>query len=164
MPRQLLLVLALTVAPGCGALASSPGWAGGGLAVSGPLRTANEEALETAERAKVASQPQQVSARHVLVMHQGSRAKPENVVRTREEARARAQECLRKLREGADFAKMVEQYSDEPGAAERGGDLGAFGREVMVKAFTDAAFNLRVNEISEVIETPYGFHVIQRTK
>lgn len=162
--RWLVLLVCLAGLPACGALASSPGWAGGGLAVSGPLRVANEEALATAERAKLASQPQQVTARHVLVMHQASRAKPESVVRTRDEARARAQECLRKLREGADFTKLVEQYSDEPGAAERGGDLGSFGRDVMVQAFTDAAFALKVGEISEVIETPYGFHVIQRTK
>jgi parvulin-like peptidyl-prolyl isomerase len=149
---------------GCGALASSPSWAGGGLAVSGPLRVADEEAKERSESQKLASQPKEISARHVLVMHAGSRAKPESVTRTREEAKTRAQECLQKLRAGGEFAELVREYSDEPGAAERGGDLGSFGREVMVQSFTNAAFDLKVNEVSEVVETPYGFHVIQRTK
>jgi peptidyl-prolyl cis-trans isomerase NIMA-interacting 1 len=164
MRKSLLaLVVAVPVA-GCGALATSPSWVGGGLAVTGPVRVENEEAVERADRAKLASQPQQVGARHVLVMHASSRAKPDNVTRTRQQALDRAQECLRKARAGVDFSELVAKYSDEPGAAERGGDLGLFKRDAMVQAFSDAAFALKVGEISEVVETPYGFHVIQRTQ
>ena len=159
----LALVLAVPLT-GCGALATSPPWVGGGLAVTGPVRVESEEAVERADRVKLASQPQQVGARHVLVMHAASRAKPDNVTRTRQQALERAQECLRKARAGADFSALVAQYSDEPGAAERGGDLGLFKRDAMVQAFSEAAFALKVGEISEVIETPYGFHVIQRTQ
>jgi parvulin-like peptidyl-prolyl isomerase len=59
---------------------------------------------------------------------------------------------------------MVKEYTDEPGGAERGGDLGVFDRGLMVKPFADAAFALKVGEVSEVVETKYGFHVIKRTE
>jgi NIMA-interacting peptidyl-prolyl cis-trans isomerase 1 len=161
---ELPIVLSTLLLAGCGALATSPPWIGGGLAVTGPLRVESEEAVERADRAKIASQPQQIGARHVLVMHVASRAKPENMTRTRAEALERAKECLRKLRAGADFADLVGQYSDEPGANERGGDLGVFRRDSMVQSFSDAAFALKIGEVSEVVETPYGFHIIQRTQ
>lgn len=105
-----------------------------------------------------------VGARHILVMHQGSQSRPPHVVRTRDEALARAREVLEKLKAGGDFAALVDTYSDEPGAAERGGDLGVFPRNAMVKPFSDAAFKLNVGELSDVVETRYGFHVIKRTK
>ena len=59
---------------------------------------------------------------------------------------------------------MVKQYTDEPGGAERSGDLGTFERGTMVKPFADAAFGLKVGEVSEVVETKYGFHIIRRTE
>ena len=97
-------------------------------------------------------------------MHDDSAAKPEGVRRTREEAKKRAQEALLKIRGGADFIETVKQYTDEPGGAERGGDLGVFDRALMVKPFADAAFALKIGEVSEVVETKYGFHVIKRTE
>ncbi|HHH31545.1 MAG TPA: peptidylprolyl isomerase [Polyangiaceae bacterium] len=156
--------LALLLCGGCGSLATTPSWVGGGMAVIGPLEREREEAEAEEERVRMASEPDEIGARHILVMHAGSQAKPEEVSRTKEEARARAAEALRKIREGADFTEMVRQYSDEPGAAERGGDLGMFRREVMVKNFSDAAFGLKVGEVSEVVETAYGFHIIKRTR
>jgi parvulin-like peptidyl-prolyl isomerase len=148
----------------CTTLATSPDWVGGGLAVSAPLREAAEDAEAKREREIVASQPTQVGARHILIMHNGSRQKPDSVNRTREEAQKRAQEVLLKIRGGADFNKMVVEYTDEPGGAKREGNLGMFERAQMVKPFSDAAFSLKVGEVSEVIETPYGFHVIKRTE
>jgi parvulin-like peptidyl-prolyl isomerase len=149
---------------GCGPLATSPAWVGGGLAVTQPIREAEEEARVDAEAEALAKQPKEIGARHVLVMHAESQRKPEGVDRTRAEARKRAEECLLKLRSGADFGAMVKEYSDEPGAAERGGDLGVFERNSMVKGFADAAFSLRVGEVSEIVETPFGFHIIKRTE
>lgn len=146
----------------CGAIATTPSWTGGGMASTGPIRVAHREAAEARDRTAVATQAEEIRARHILVMHDGSKAKPEAVQRTREQALARAKECLQKLRAGGDFAELVAEYSDEPGAAERDGDLGMFRRDVMIKAFSDAAFELEVREISEVVETPYGFHIIQR--
>jgi parvulin-like peptidyl-prolyl isomerase len=116
------------------------------------------------EMERQAREPDSIRARHVLVMHKESKAKPEDVTRTKEQALARAKQCLLELRGGADFGAMVSKYSDEPGASERGGDLGVFKRETMVKGFSDAAFELKVGEISEVVQTDYGYHVIKRTE
>jgi parvulin-like peptidyl-prolyl isomerase len=149
---------------GCTALATTPRWVGGGLSVEAPARIAAEEAKEERDRRILASQPKQVGARHLLVMHAESIQKPDSVTRTREEAQRRAQEALLKIRGGAPFEEVVKEYTDEPGGAERNGDLGVFDRATMVKPFADAAFALKVGEVSEVVETKYGFHVIKRTE
>lgn len=149
---------------GCGPLATSPSWAGGSLAVNQPIRQAEEDAATQREIERVAREPKEIGAKHILVMHKDSQRKPDDVTRTREEAKARAEEALRKIRAGADFDAMVSEYSDEPGAGARHGDLGVFERNSMVKNFADAAFALELGEISGIVETPYGFHIIKRTQ
>ncbi len=109
-------------------------------------------------------EPKQVRAQHLLVMHRDSRNGSAAIQRTRAEAKARAEEARAKAREGGDFEQLVRTYSDEPGAAERAGDLGRFSRRMMVKPFSDAAFKLKVGETSDVIETEFGYHVIRRTE
>lgn len=161
--RAAVVTLA-TACSACGALATTPDWAGGGLAVTGPVQLADREAAEAAERERMLNEPDKVGARHVLVQHVDSRRRSENVTRTRAEARSRAQEALEKLRAGAAFATIVTEYTDEPDGAERDGDIGMFPRGVMHENFTDATFALKVGQISEVVETPFGFHIIQRTQ
>ncbi len=145
-------------------MATSPEWTGGGLATLAPARAAQEEAASAAEAERIAKQPKEVGAKHILVMHNKAKQHPENITRSREEALKRATECLRRVRAGEDWNALVKQYSDEPGADERHGDIGVFPRGQMVKSFSDAAFQLRVGQISEVVETPYGFHIIARTQ
>ncbi len=111
-----------------------------------------------------ARRPREIVARHILVMHRDVPDAPESASRSRAEARARAEEVLRRLRAGERFEDLAREFSDEPGAGERGGSLGRFGRGRMVRDFEDAAFALDVGQLSEVIETRFGFHVIQRTE
>lgn len=107
--------------------------------------------------------PSQIWARHILISFVGARRMPEGVERTREEADALVAELLATLAEDpSQFEQLAGEYSDEPGAVERGGDLGPFGRGSMVAAFERAAFVLEVNQISAKVETPFGYHIIQR--
>jgi FKBP-type peptidyl-prolyl cis-trans isomerase (trigger factor) len=109
-----------------------------------------------------ADHPRLITARHILIQYMGARSVEPSVLRTREQARAVAEEVLQRVRAGDDFARLAVEYSDEPGAGPRGGALGRFGKGKFVPEFDAAAFNLKPGEISGIVETPFGFHIIQR--
>lgn len=113
---------------------------------------------------ELASQPTEISARHLLVSYKGGLRASPGIGRSKGEALARAEQAHQRAVAGEDFVALVKEYSDEPGAAERGGDLGKFDRQSMVPAFANAAFALKVGEVSAVVETQFGFHVILRTE
>ncbi|MEO8434548.1 MAG: peptidylprolyl isomerase [Pyrinomonadaceae bacterium] len=77
------------------------------------------------------------------------------------QARGKAEDLLKRARAGEDFAGLAQQYSSDPGSKDKGGDLDWFGREKMVKPFSEAAFALKPGEISDVVESPFGFHIIK---
>ena len=105
-----------------------------------------------------------VGASHVLIQYKGSMRAAPTITRSKEEAKKLAGEVLAKAKKGQDFAALAKQYSDEPGAKDRAGALGKFAKGMMVKPFADAAFALKPGEISGIVETDFGFHVIKRTE
>lgn len=108
--------------------------------------------------------PTQIGARHILIQWQGAQRADASVTRTQEEARALALQIASSARDEAnDWNELHAEYSDE-GNGPAGGDLGLFERGRMVPAFERAAFALDVGEISDPVESPFGYHVIQRTQ
>ena len=125
---------------------------------------AKAEQAAAASAAEQAAEPSDIVARHLLVSYQGALRASTSVTRSKAEAQARATEAWKRAKAGEDFEALVKEYSDEPGAADRGGSLGHFGHGMMVPAFERVAFKLKPGEISDVVETQFGFHVIQRTE
>lgn len=101
-----------------------------------------------------------VEASHILVMYKG--AQSAGASRTKEEALERIQMVAAELVNGLDFADLAAEYSECP-SAQDGGSLGAFGRGDMVPEFDEAVFDLEVGDSSGVVETAFGYHLIQRT-
>ncbi|HTJ81548.1 MAG TPA: peptidylprolyl isomerase [Polyangiaceae bacterium] len=101
-----------------------------------------------------------VRASHILLMYQGSDRS--RATRSKADAQTQIQGLLTEVQGGADFAALAQQHSDCPSSA-KGGDLGSFGKGQMVKAFEDAAFGMQVGQVSGVIETQFGYHIVKRT-
>jgi peptidyl-prolyl cis-trans isomerase D len=102
------------------------------------------------------SYPERVRARHILIS-----VIPGASAADRAEAKAKAEQILAQLKKGADFAKLADKYSDDTGTNSRGGDLGYFSRGQMVKPFEDAAFSLKPGQLSGVVATRFGYHIIE---
>lgn len=100
-------------------------------------------------------QPEQVKARHILVKVDGKSSETEKI-----EAREEIKKIQQKLQNGEDFASLAKEFSQGPSSV-NGGDLGFFRRGQMVKPFEDAAFALKPNEISDIVETQFGYHLIK---
>lgn len=104
-----------------------------------------------------------VAAQHILIRYSGARGAPDTLRRTRVEALERAERVLAEVRNPAtSFPVAAATYSDDDMTYSKGGYLGVFLRGQMDPAFETAAFALQVGEISSIVETPYGFHVIRR--
>ena len=103
-----------------------------------------------------------VKAKHILIRVKGApmpgaEGKPEL---TEEQALAKAQDVVKRLKAGGDFAAIAKTDSDDTGSAGQGGDLGEFHRGMMVPPFEEAAFAQKVGEISDPVKSPFGYHVI----
>jgi peptidyl-prolyl cis-trans isomerase D len=98
-------------------------------------------------------------ASHILIKVRRSLEAEEG--RPEPEARAAADELLARIRAGADFAQLARGSSEDLGSAPNGGDLGCFGPGRMLEAFDDAVFGMEVGSVSDVVQTPHGFHVIK---
>jgi peptidyl-prolyl cis-trans isomerase C len=96
------------------------------------------------EQVKLLKPEQELKARHILV-----------------DTEEKAKEIYEKIAHGADFAQMAKEYSNDPGTKDEGGSLGYFSRGQMVPQFEDAAFKLTGNDVSQPVQTQFGWHLIQ---
>lgn len=97
-----------------------------------------------------------VKARHILFRTESDAG--EDAI---EQARNKAWDVLKEARAGKDFSELAKKYSDDVGSREKGGDLGFFTKDRMVRPFSNAAFAMKIGEISEPIQTPFGWHIIK---
>ena len=155
-------VVAASLVLSCGGAAKGPSAPAASGDAAGPAERCLAGADAKHDRSP--SEPSRITAKHILVRYAGAKHAPDSVTRTREQACLRAQEALDHLKQGTDFAEVVKQYSDEAGADTREGSLGAIERTDVAPSFADAAFELKMREVSDVVETPFGFHVILRVE
>src|SRR5690606_32177756 len=105
-------------------------------------------------------QAEERKASHILISVSAAAAEEE-----KKQALEKAEDMLEQVRQEPErFAALAEEYSDDPGSASQGGDLGFFGRGVMVKAFEEAIFDMQPGEIRGPVETDFGYHIIQLTE
>lgn len=126
--------------------------------VAAKVAAASEEELKRKyeERKKEFEQPEKVRARHILIKVE--RDAPEDEIK---KAREKADGILKKITAGENFAKLAEENSDDPGSKKQGGDLGFFARDMMAVEFEDAAFALKPAQVSDIVQTDFGFHIIK---
>lgn len=117
------------------------------------IQVGDEAARQHYEANKARYQtPEQRSASHILVKAEADKAA----------ARAKAEKLLAQVKATpGKFAELARQNSDDPGSAAQGGSLGSFTRDTMVKPFADAVFGMKVGEVSGLVETEFGYHIIR---
>ncbi len=123
-----------------------------------PPASADDAAKYYQEHGDQFISPEQVRASHILI-----RAAESDTPEVRAEARKRADAILAGVRGGKDFAAEAQANSGDQGSAVKGGDVGLFPRGRMVPQFEETAFALKVGDISDVVETPFGFHILKVT-
>lgn len=108
--------------------------------------------------------PDEISASHILIAYKGADRADSKITRSKQAARKEAERIRGLITNGGkDFADMAKKHSDGP-SGPKGGDLGSFKFEMMAQPFSEAAFDLNIDEVSEVVETGFGFHIIKRTQ
>ena len=104
---------------------------------------------------------EQERASHILLLYEGSASS--SATRSKEEAATQIAELRTQIENGADFGEIAGTNSDCPSGTQ-GGDLGMFGRGQMVREFEQTTFAMEVGDLSEVVETSFGYHLITRTE
>ena len=110
--------------------------------------------VEAFRRRYEGSLPPVYSISHIMIAPQTNESR-------QEEAREKTEALLKRIRNGEDFGEMAKQFSEDPGSGPRGGDLGFFGRGDMVPSVEEAAYALSPGEISDVILSEFGFHILR---
>lgn len=126
------------------------------------LEARPKPAPENASDTAAVGGPEKVEASHILLAYKGAeRSKAE---RSEEEAKKLAAELLAKIKAGESFEKIAEENSDCPSGKSKKGSLGEFGRGMMAKEFEETSFSLQPGQISDVVKTAFGYHIIRRDK
>lgn len=177
-PRRFTPVLCAALLMGCPTLTQpSEGDPGYGPSNAGPSPSTNTNTANTPGPPSSVKPPprppmpiklptdegasEKIRASHILVGWKGAAGPPQQ--RTKEEAKKRIDAIIARLKNGEEFGKLAQDFGED-GTKMKGGDLGEFDRGTMVKPFSDAAFALKPGEVSGVVETQFGYHVIKRTK
>ncbi len=105
-------------------------------------------------------QPERVRASHVLISTKDPATGEDLPTDKKKEKKELADKVLARAKAGEDFAKLAKEFSDDPGSRDKGGEY-AFPRGQMVPEFENAAFALETNKISDIVTTPYGYHIIK---
>jgi peptidyl-prolyl cis-trans isomerase C len=105
-------------------------------------------------------QPETVRASHILLMTSDPKTKAELSADQKAAKHKLAEDLLKRARAGEDFAKLAKEYSEDPGSKDNGGEY-TFPRGRMAPEFETAAFSLKTNEVSDVVTTQYGYHIIK---
>jgi peptidyl-prolyl cis-trans isomerase D len=105
--------------------------------------------------------PEQVKVAHILIKTPLPTPGEKEDEKAIADARAKAEDVLKQVKAGGDFAKLAEKYSDDPGSAKSGGELGWIGRGRTVPEFEKAAFSLGKGQTSDLVKSTYGFHIIR---
>lgn len=104
----------------------------------------------------------EVEASHILIKTTDDQNKPLPEAEQKK-AKEKAEKVLKEVKAGGDFAELAKKYSQDPGSAANGGALGAFGKGMMVKEFEDAAFGMEPGQVSNLVKTDFGYHIIKVT-
>jgi len=113
--------------------------------------------------AQPATPPETATASHILIRYAGALRTTAEVTRTKDDARKLAELVARKAKvRGADFQKLANEYTEDPSGKGTGGKLGTFPRGRMVPEFDQPVFALKPGDVSGLVETPFGFHIIKR--
>ena len=166
LPARALILLALPLL-GCGEKpAPAPAASAAVSAASPPPPVApTASAVEPAPMVSALPAREIAGAAQILVAYSGAELASKTVTRTKDAAKKRAAEALAKItRDKMPFEEAAKKYSDDPGSKDLGGAIGNFEKNAMPEAFSKATFAMKVGDISEVVETPRGFHIIKRTK
>ncbi len=132
------------------------------LEISNPeqMKVSDEEAQKYYDgNPQFFNKPEQVRASHILIRIEKS--EPNKAEQKKADAKKKALDILDKIKKGADFAAIAKEFSDDKASAVKGGDLNYFVKAKMVPPFADAAFSLKAGQISDPVETTYGYHIIK---
>lgn len=124
------------------------------------LKISDEEMKKYYEEHKVDYYKDEVKASHILISTVDDNGKELSEAK-KKEAKKKAEEVLKKAKSGEEFSELAKEYSDDSGSAANGGDLGYFTKGQMVQPFEEAAFSLKSGEISGLVESEYGYHIIK---